>query len=330
MSRISRRFLSGLLPVLALTRFSPTPLRPKNPPGRPISPPPRPRPRRKRKSFSSHSSAPTGAPGARSQAAVFDQQAFTSAARKQFVLVQVDFPHERKLPDELKEQNGKLAKKYKINAYPSVLLLKPDGELMAQTGYSPGGPKDYLKQLAGLMKTYQSLAGSSQLPAATGLDRAKLLDQLIDAYNGLDNKIGDIAGWRKEIVALDSHNKAGLKRKYEFQIYLNNAQRAVRLAKPAAAETAIDKALGAAGSQAAATQRATIVKSKCCLARKDYQASLACLRKALDAARQRAGCRRPESPHPAIRKAPRIAKGDQGRRQSPLAGATNGTLISGG
>ena len=148
-------------------------------------------------------------------------------------MVQVDFPHEKKLPDELKEQNGKLAKKYKINSYPSVLLLKPDGELIAHTGYSPGGAENYIKQLAGLMKTYESLAGlHRQLPAATGLDRAKLLDQLIDAYNTLGNEIGDIAGWQKEIVALDSDNKAGLKRKYEFRVYVDDAQKALAPPSP--------------------------------------------------------------------------------------------------
>ncbi len=93
------------------------------------------------------------------KAEVFDKQPFASAARKQFVLVQVDFPHEKKLSEELKEQNGKLAKKYKIHAFPSVLLLKPDGELIAHTGYSPGGAENYNKKLAGLMKTYESLAG---------------------------------------------------------------------------------------------------------------------------------------------------------------------------
>lgn len=90
---------------------------------------------------------------------VFDKKPFTSVVHKQFVLVQIDFPHEKKLSGELEEQNGKLAKKYKINTYPSVLLLKPDGELIAHTGYSPGGPENYIKQLTGLRKTYESLAG---------------------------------------------------------------------------------------------------------------------------------------------------------------------------
>jgi thioredoxin-related protein len=219
------------------------------------------------------------------KAEVFDKQPFASAAHKRFVLVQIDFPHEKKLPNELKEQNGKLAKKYKINTFPSVLLLKPDGELIAHTGYSPGGAENYNKKLAGLMKTYGSLAElRTQLPTATGLDRAKLLDQLIEAYNKLGNDIGDIAGWRKEIVALDSDNKAGLKRKYEFRMYVDGAQKALSAAKPAVAEAAIDKALALSGLNPQQIQRATIVKSNCCLAREDYQASLDCLRKALDAA----------------------------------------------
>ncbi|MGA2253448.1 MAG: thioredoxin family protein [Thermoguttaceae bacterium] len=219
------------------------------------------------------------------QTEVFAKQPFASAVHKQFVLVQVDFPHEKKLPDELKEQNGKLARKYKINTYPSVLLLKPDGELIAHTGYTPGGPENYIKQLTGLMKTYESLAGlRTQLPTATGLDRAKLLDQLIDAYHKLGNEIGEIVGWRKEVVTLDSDNKAGLKRKYEFRVYVDDAQKALSAARPAVAEAAIDKALALSELNPQQIQRATIVKSNCCLARKDYQASLDCLRKAFDAA----------------------------------------------
>ncbi len=219
------------------------------------------------------------------KAEVFDKQAFASEARKKFVLVEVDFPHKKKLSDELKEQNGKLATRYKIGAYPSVLLLKPDGDLIARTGYSAGGAKEYVNQLAGLMKTYDSLAGlRRQLSTATGLARAKLLDQLIDAYDALGNEIGEIAGWRKEIVALDSHNKAGLKRKYEFRVYVDDAQKALAAAKPAVAEAAINKALALPHLKPQQIQRATIVKNNCCLARKDYQASLACLRKAVDAA----------------------------------------------
>jgi thiol-disulfide isomerase/thioredoxin len=219
------------------------------------------------------------------QTEVFDKPLFGAAARKQFVLLQVDFPHEKKLSEELKEQNGKLAKKYNVYAYPSVLLLKPDGGLIARTGYSPGGPESYVNQLAGLMKTYESVAGlREQLPAATGLDRAKLLDQLIVAHQKLGNEIGALAGWRKEIVSLDADNAAGLKRKYEFRVYLDNALAALRAGRPVVAEAAIDKALALPDLRPLQIQRAAIVKSNCCVARKDYQASLDGLRKALKAA----------------------------------------------
>jgi thioredoxin-related protein len=218
-------------------------------------------------------------------AQVFDKPPFLAAARKQFILVNIDFPHEKKLPGELKEQNGKLARKYGVYVFPSVLLLKPDGELIARTGYSSVGPEKYNQQLAGLMKTYESLpALRGQLPAAKGLERAKLLDRLIETYNRLGNEIGQIAGWRREIVALDPDNTAGLKRKYEFPMYLDGAQKALGGARPAVAETAIDKALALPYLTPQQIQRATIVKSHCCLARKDYQASLDCLRKALEAA----------------------------------------------
>ncbi len=169
MSRISRRFLSGLLPVLALHAVLAHAAAAKESAWQTDFSAAQAKAKAQKKVLLVAFIGSDWCPWCKKiQAAVFDQQAFTSAARKQFVLVQVDFPHERKLPDELKEQNGKLAKKYKINAYPSVLLLKPDGELMAQTGYSPGGPKDYLKQLAGLMKTYQSLAGLRNCPRPRG------------------------------------------------------------------------------------------------------------------------------------------------------------------
>jgi thioredoxin-related protein len=216
---------------------------------------------------------------------VFDKPPFPAAVRKQFVVVDIDFPHEKKLPDQLKEQNDKLAKRYGAYTYPTVLLLKPDGTLMARTGYMEGGPEKYLKRLAFLTKTYQNVTElRQQLPTAAGLDRAKLLDQLIGGYDKLNNQIGPIAGWRKEIVALDPDNEAGLKHKYEFRVYLDDARSALGAGRPKVAEATIDKALALPGLNPGQVQNAAIVKSNCYVARKDFQASLDCLRKALKAA----------------------------------------------
>jgi thiol-disulfide isomerase/thioredoxin len=153
----------------------------------------------------------------RLKAEVFEKEPFAAEAAKRFVLVELDFPHEKKLSDELKQQNDRLKKQYKILGFPTILILNPDGDLIARTGYRPGGAENYTKFLAALLKTYESLPGlREQMAKAEGLDRAKLLDQLIEAYDKLGNEIDDIAGWRKEIIALDPDNKAGLKVKQLF------------------------------------------------------------------------------------------------------------------
>ena len=63
-------------------------------------------------------------------------------------------------------------------------------------------------------------------------------------------------------------------------MYVEDAQKALGAGKPAVAEAAIDKALALPDLNPPQIQRAAIVKSNCCLARKNYQASLNCLRKA--------------------------------------------------
>jgi thiol-disulfide isomerase/thioredoxin len=89
---------------------------------------------------------------------VFNKKSFVAEASKQFVLVELDFPHERKLPAKLQKQNDKLAKKYKVGNFPTVLILDPNGNVIASTGYRAGGPKNYCNQLTELVKAHQSRA----------------------------------------------------------------------------------------------------------------------------------------------------------------------------
>jgi thioredoxin-related protein len=216
---------------------------------------------------------------------VFDKPPFPAEARKHFVLIDIDFPHDKKLSDTLKEQNDKLAKKYGVNSFPSVLLMKPSGELMARAGYNAGGPEKYLNQLTSMLKTYEGIAPlRAKLPEANGLDRARILDELIQSYNKLNNEVPAIPGWRKEILALDSDNSAGLKRKYEFRVYFDDARNMLGSGKPGVAQNIIDKALALTYLNPQQVQRALIVKSNCCVAMKRYQASLDNLHKALDLA----------------------------------------------
>ena len=95
------------------------------------------------------------------KAEVFDKKPFAVQAAKQFVLVQLDFPHEKELPDELKQQNDKLARQYGINTFPSVLILNPNGGLIAHTGYREGGAEGYCEWLGDLLKTNDKPGGAA-------------------------------------------------------------------------------------------------------------------------------------------------------------------------
>ncbi|MEP2777603.1 MAG: thioredoxin family protein [Luteolibacter sp.] len=56
---------------------------------------------------------------------VFSKKEFVSAASEKFVLVHLDFP---KGDPELKEKNMPYAKEYKIEGYPTVILLDSEGK----------------------------------------------------------------------------------------------------------------------------------------------------------------------------------------------------------
>lgn len=74
-------------------------------------------------------------------AETFSRPEFRDYAGKNLVLVQVDFPMHKSLPDDVKEANLALKKKYAVRGFPTVLVVKPDGTVLwEQRGYAPGGP----------------------------------------------------------------------------------------------------------------------------------------------------------------------------------------------
>ncbi len=72
---------------------------------------------------------------------VFTKPAFKSYAKDNVVLVEADFPQNKQLSKATQEQNAKLQEKYKVDGYPTLVLLSPDGkELDRNVGYLEGGP----------------------------------------------------------------------------------------------------------------------------------------------------------------------------------------------
>jgi thioredoxin-related protein len=85
---------------------------------------------------------------------VFGNSDFAEYASKNLVLVDVDFPHKKKQSKELKKANEKLQEQYKVEGFPTVVLLDADGKKIGEeVGYdSDEGPKAYLKKLDAMVK----------------------------------------------------------------------------------------------------------------------------------------------------------------------------------
>ncbi|WP_324671465.1 thioredoxin family protein [Hymenobacter sp. GOD-10R] len=85
---------------------------------------------------------------------VFDQPEFAQYAQDKLVLARFDFPRSKKnkLPAEQTKQNEQAAAQLnKEGAFPLVVLLSPEGKVLAKTGYRPGGPAAYDAYLTQLL-----------------------------------------------------------------------------------------------------------------------------------------------------------------------------------
>ncbi len=78
---------------------------------------------------------------------VFSKPEFKEYATKNLVLMEVDFPQLKQLAPEVKAQNGKLQSKFKIEGYPTIIVLNGQGSKVGELGYQEGGPKAFIAKL---------------------------------------------------------------------------------------------------------------------------------------------------------------------------------------
>ena len=78
---------------------------------------------------------------------VFSKPEFAEYARKNLVLVEVDFPRKKKLSAEQKKANDALQQKYRIDGFPTIIVLNGEGKKVGKLGYLPGGPKAFIAEL---------------------------------------------------------------------------------------------------------------------------------------------------------------------------------------
>jgi len=78
---------------------------------------------------------------------VFSKPEFSEYAKKNLVLVEVDFPRKKELSQDQKKANQALQEKYKIQGYPTIVVLNSEGKKVGELSYMPGGPKAFTAEL---------------------------------------------------------------------------------------------------------------------------------------------------------------------------------------
>jgi thioredoxin-related protein len=78
---------------------------------------------------------------------VFETAEFSKYASNNLVLVEVDFPNGKPQSDELRKQNRELQEQFGIEGFPKIVVLNSEGKLLGRTGYVPGGPQPFIKEI---------------------------------------------------------------------------------------------------------------------------------------------------------------------------------------
>lgn len=84
---------------------------------------------------------------------VFETDEFKKFAAEKLVLVDVDFPKRKKQAKELAEANEKLSEKFKVESFPTILLVDATGKVLhREEGYADESAKDYIALLKKALK----------------------------------------------------------------------------------------------------------------------------------------------------------------------------------
>ncbi len=146
---------------------------------------------------------------------VFSQDDFKAYAGDEFVLVEMDFPQNKPIAEDVKQQNAEWSSKLAVQGFPTIALVDADGKAYAMTGYQPGGAEAYVAHLEQL-KAQKAKRDAAMAAAAEaeGVEKARLLDEALQAV-GPQLAAMVYADQIEQIIALDADNAAGLKEQYE-------------------------------------------------------------------------------------------------------------------
>ena len=151
------------------------------------------------------------APCMQLRANVLTKPDFQQEARKNFVLLELDYPRRKKQSAEVKAANQKLAEQYGVTGFPTVVFADASGKPFG--GFVGGRPReDVMKAMQDALKNKEALQAAEANVAKASTDEAKvaaLMEVLkLAPRDYVDNFYGDV---KAEIKKLDKDDKSGLK-----------------------------------------------------------------------------------------------------------------------
>jgi thioredoxin-related protein len=78
---------------------------------------------------------------------VFSQPEFEAFASKNLVLVEIDFPKRTPQAVAMQKANASLVTQYKVDGFPSLVFLNPQGKVVHRGGYQPGGARPFVQEM---------------------------------------------------------------------------------------------------------------------------------------------------------------------------------------
>ncbi|MFP4056508.1 MAG: thioredoxin family protein [Candidatus Brocadiia bacterium] len=217
---------------------------------------------------------------------VFSKEPFTTQVPKHFVLLKLDYPRDRKLPEAIKKQNAEWKKKLPFSGYPTVFLADAAGKPYAKTGYRRGGAEPYVEHLLELKKIGDQLDQAlEKAQKAEGIEKAKLLDQALSPVDP-ELVMHCYADLVESIVELDAQGEAGLKAKYGAMAALKKVNAAIQGGQFDRAIELADQALKTYAASGQMAQDILFSKSIALYNKKDKPAAKKALEAAIEAAPQ--------------------------------------------
>ena len=135
---------------------------------------------------------------------VFEKPEFDAFVKDRFILLEIDCPHGNKMPEEEKARNEALVTRYAVRAFPTVLVLSPNGDVTG--GFLGSGfSMEKIQQ-----ELQQGLDNFAKLEKAQSLAGPEKLKALGEFYNALNNDARPCAvSLEEQIIQADPQDTLG-------------------------------------------------------------------------------------------------------------------------